>query len=145
MWPELVRLLRRYPSAVVTFVADDGYPVSFRCRPTVDAAGRRLVIEPPVDVQLRAGRAGLSCHSHDEELWRLRSFIAAGVLEPDGDRWVLLPDRLSTGMGHGGLVAQIRMVRRGSRTADAYLARRGWERPAVDWATFNRIKREVFG
>jgi hypothetical protein len=145
MWRELGRLLARYPSAIVTFVGDDGYPISFRCRPRADDAARILVIDPPAGVRPRPGRAGLLCHRHNDELWKLRSFHAAGVLEARDGRWVLAPDRLTIGMGHGGPVAQLRMVRRGQRTAAAYLARRGWERPPIDWHRFDRIKREVFG
>jgi hypothetical protein len=145
VWPRLLRLLRQYPSAVVAFVDDDGYPASFRCHPVPDEAGEVLVLVPPAGVTPQEGRGGLLCHSHDERLWRLRSFIAGGALEVRDDRWVLVPDRLTPGMGHGGPLAMVRMVRRGRRTAAAYLARRGWEAPAVEWERLAEVKRQVVG
>lgn len=39
----------------------------------------------------------------------------------------------------------IRMMRQGDRTAKAYLARRGWQRPKMDWEMIKRLKREVHG
>lgn len=145
MWRRIVRLLAHYPSAVVAFVDEEGRPTSFRCRPVPNAASRALVVAPPSDLRLREGRAGLLCHRHNAQLWRLKSFHVGGtLLERDG-RWVLVPDRLTIGLGHGGPVSQLRLVRRGQRTAAAYLARRGWERPAIDWHRFDHIKREVFG
>jgi hypothetical protein len=145
VWRRLLRLLRQYPSAVVTFVDEDGYPASFRCRPLPVDAAEALIVVPPTDVHPRAGRGGLLCHSHDERLWRLRSFIVGGALEMHGDHWVLVPDRMTVGMGHGGPMALIRMVRRGRRTAAAYLDRRGWETPEVAWERLAEIKRQVVG
>jgi hypothetical protein len=68
VWPRLLRLLRQYPSAVVAFVDDDGYPASFRCHPVPDEAGEVLVLVPPAGVTPQEGRGGLLCHSHDERL-----------------------------------------------------------------------------
>jgi hypothetical protein len=145
MWRSLTRLLAQYNSAVVTLVGADGYPVSFRCRPTVDLVDRVLLIDPPASAPVQAGRVGMLCHSHNERLWKLRSFHVRGALVPRGDRWALVPERLTLGMGHGGPRAQIRLVRTGKRTAAAYLERRGWEAPPIDWHRFDDIKREVFG
>jgi hypothetical protein len=145
VWRRLTRLLAKYPSAVLTFVAEDGYPVSFRCRPRVDPTGEVLVIEPPPSIRLREGRVGLLCHSHNEELWKLRSFHVRAALERRADRWVVVPERLTLGMGHGGLLAKVRLIRDGKRTAAAYLARRGWEEPPIDWHGFKEMKQDVFG
>jgi hypothetical protein len=144
VWHEISRLLSTYSSAVVTVVAPDGYPISFRCTPDIDHAGEVLRIDPPPAVLLRAGRAGLLCHRHDERLWRLHSFHVAGSLERRDASWVLRPDRLTVGLGHGGLVHQLRVIRSAQRTAAAYLARRGWERPPIDWRRLKALKREVF-
>jgi hypothetical protein len=144
MWSRLVRLLSQYPSAVIAFVDDDGFPTSFRCHPVPDAAEEVLILDPPPGMTPCAGRGGLLCHRHNEQLWGLRSFIAGGVLEERGGRWVLVPDRLTLGMGHGGPLAVVRMIRRGRRTSAAYLARRGWERPEIEWERLAAIKDQVF-
>jgi hypothetical protein len=145
MWSELLRLLAQYPSAVVSFVDGEGSPTSFRCHPVPDTAEEVLVVDPPSEMTPRAGRAGLLCHRHNEQLWGLRSFIAGGVLAERDGRWVLVPDRMTIGMGHGGPLALVRMIRRGRRTSAAYLARRGWERPEIEWERLAAIKHDVFG
>jgi hypothetical protein len=145
VWRRLRRHLARYPSAVVSSVGVDGYPVSFRCRPRPDRTTRTLVLDAvPPGLDLREGRAGLLCHRHNEALWRLRSFIARGELVRDGDGWVFVPDGFTPGMGLDPL-SMVRMIRNGQRTATAYLERRGWERPPIDWGAIEELKREVFG
>ena len=56
------------------------------------AAGR-LRLDVPPDEQLREGPASLLAHSHDEQLWSLRSVVVTGELV-EADGWTFKPDRI---------------------------------------------------
>ena len=83
MWPELLRRLPRFPSAVLTGLDASGRPVSVRCQPTPDQQAQVLRVAIPDGLELAPGPAGLLCHHHDEQLWRLNSFLVRGGLERD--------------------------------------------------------------
>lgn len=91
----VVNRLPQFVSAVLTAFDGQGSPILLRVRPTVDHASRSFGID--TDASLQPGKASLLCHSHDEKLWNLRSFVVAGELSRDGDRWVLRPDRFIPG------------------------------------------------
>ena len=87
-WDERLRELGgdRYPTAVVSVVAPDGFPMSARVPiETDEAAGRiRLAASLPVGMPLTAGRACLTAHSHAPDFkWQV-NFQVRGNLVPDG-------------------------------------------------------------
>jgi hypothetical protein len=145
MWAELVKYLPTFRSAVLSGTDAAGYPLSVRCTPRLDHAARVLRVAVPPGVELRPGPAGLLCHSHDERLWNLRSFNVRGVLERDGEGWVLRPVTFISGGGIGGPLAALRALRDMRRTAARYLARRGLATPAIPWEQINAAKAEATG
>ncbi|MDP8958415.1 MAG: hypothetical protein M3N51_04270 [Actinomycetota bacterium] len=130
-----------FPSAVLTFVDESGYPFSLRVR--VEPAGEEVRVVVPEGVEVRPGPAGLLCHSHDEELWNQKSFSARGRLSRS-EGWLFSPERHVEGLGKGGWVRLVRLMLQGRRRAEAYLAARGLERPAIAWEELDAVKREVF-
>lgn len=133
MWAELVRNLKAYPSAVLTGLDVDGYPFSVRCVPQPDPSQEVLLVQIPPQAAIQPGPAGLLCHSHDEQIWNLKSFGVHGTLEQQGNSWVFKPRRLIAGMGSGGLLGTVKQIFAPRRTAQQYLERRGLPRPKVDW------------
>jgi hypothetical protein len=119
MWREIEKHLPEFPSAVITGVDPAGFPVSARCRPQVDAAERVLRVQLPPGTGLQPGPAGLLCHTHDERLWNLKSFLVRGVLERDALGWRL------------------------RRNAQRYLEQRGWPRPRVPWGELKAFVDEL--
>ena len=91
MWDELTGLLVKYESSVITGVDMNGYPVSLRCIPRVDVGAKVLRIDLQETLGIQPGPASLLCHKHDEWLFNLTSFGVRGVLESDGDSWLLRP------------------------------------------------------
>ena len=136
--------LTRYRSAVLTFVADDGYPMSIRVTPTLDE-GRGVVDlgTPAAWPPLRPGRAGLLGHYHDEHLWNQRSVLVGGDLEPDGDRWILRPDRFVPGLGHGGLIGMLRMSWVCRKRSLRYFLDRDLPVPKAPWDELKVIKKQM--
>lgn len=136
--------LRRLPgftSAVLAAFDAAGRPTLARLRPRPDAAARRFALDLPAAADLRPGPASLLCHSHDEQLWTLRSFVAAGELAREGDGWTLAPSRYVPGGDRMGPVAVIRTLRELRATAQGYLDRRGLERPRIPWDEYAALKR----
>lgn len=133
VWPELVRELQRFPDAVLTGLDGAGSPVSVRRRLRPDADRRRLRCPRAVGVELIDGPASLLCHRHDEQLWRLRSFVVRGSLTRDGDEWTFTPTRLVAGPGMAGPLGDLRGFVTARRRAGRYLRRRGLPRPRVPW------------
>jgi hypothetical protein len=143
MWREIEKHLPEFPSAVITGVDPVGFPVSARCRPQVDAAERVLRVQLPPGADFQPGPAGLLCHTHDERLWNLKSFLVRGVLERDAQGWRLRPRQFIPGMGIGGLMSYARFVRQGRRNAQRYLEQRGWPRPRVPWGELKAFVDEL--
>jgi hypothetical protein len=144
MWPELVRRLPRFSSAVLTGLDASGYPVSVRCHPTVDQQAQVLRVTVPEGLGLAPGPAGLLRHQHDEHLWRLNSFLVRGGLERDDHGWVFRSHQLVRGMSPTP-VGNLRLMRNGRRTTKGYLAARGLPRPKIPWEHYAQLKDEATG
>lgn len=142
MWPEILTRLQDFSSAVLTGLDADGYPTSVRCHPQPDHDAKVLQVEVPGDLEILPGPAGLLCHQHDEQLWRLKSFLVRGTLEHDHQGWVFRPGRLVRGMDRT-LVSNLQLMRSGRRTTKRYLAARGLSRPAVPWSQLAALKEEA--
>ncbi len=131
--------LAGYPSAVLASRSDDGMPSLRRVRVTGPAAAGRLRLAVPPDDSLRPGPVSLLAHSHDEQLWSLRSVVVTGELV-EGDGWTFRPERIIGGGGAATPLAIIRQLRVLRRTAQGYLDRRSLARPPIPWADLRTIK-----
>jgi hypothetical protein len=142
----LLPLIADYPSAVLSWVGDDAYPASARCRVTwqPERPGRiELDGVPP----LAAGRTGLACllfHRHDEHFEGLRQMVVKGELADDGSFTVTgvvtangRPD--TDGMPHAGApLHMLAFLRLGRRASKAYLRKRGEPWPPIPYAEIGR-------
>lgn len=91
MWNKLRRVLELFPTVVLSWVDDDGYPVSVRIAPEPIDGAEVLRFIPPSGPELRAGPASVLGHSHNEEIWNLKTFLARGRLEQDETGWFFRP------------------------------------------------------
>lgn len=139
---QAVRRLPEFGSAVLTAFDEQGNPTLARVRPSADHVSRSFTID--TGTPLRPGRASLLCHSHDEQLWSLRSFVVAGDLVRDGENWTLRPDRFIPG-GADKLspIAMIKIIRALRGAARRYLDRRGLSRPEIDWREIDTLTAEL--
>ncbi len=142
MWDELLKQLRRYESAVITGLGDDGYPFSWRCTPHPDQMQKVLRIDVPPGAPVTPGPAGLLCHRHDERMWNQRSFLVRGRLSSAGG-WAFVPERLIPGEGARGLLGTLSILRKARRAAREYLQRRGIPPPPIPWAAINEDKAQL--
>jgi hypothetical protein len=140
MWDDLVRHAPTFQSAVLTGLDGDGYPVSLRCQPQIDAPARLLRVVLSAHTLLHPGPASLLCHRHDEHLWNQKSFLVRGVLSHDGAAWTFRPRHFVPGIGIGGPLALIRFVIDSRRRTRQYLRTRGLARPTIPWAAINAVK-----
>jgi hypothetical protein len=122
----------RYPYAVVSLVAPDGFPFSVRLPITVDREARRVRLEgAPVGVPWQPGLACVTAHDHSADFRWQRNFQVRGdlVLEDDGT-WAVIPHKLVGGLElpPGSFVSRVRAnfgsIRRYRRTAKRELAER---------------------
>ena len=98
-WDERMRELgQRYPTAVLSLVAPDGFPISARLPISVDEAANRIRIhQTPVGMPLASCRACLTAHEHAPDFsWQV-NFQVRGNLIPDADGWALVPRKLIGG------------------------------------------------
>jgi hypothetical protein len=98
-WDERVEELgARHPTAVLAWVAPDGFPLSVRLPVSVDRAARRISLgAEPGGLPLIEGRACLVAHAHDERFRWQENFQVRGDLVREGDGWALVPHRLVGG------------------------------------------------
>jgi hypothetical protein len=94
-------------------------------------------------IPLRPGPGSLLCHSHDENLWNLKSFLVRGVLFRYAGGWTFEPVQFIPGAGIGGLPTMIRFLAGSRRNAGRYLKKRGLERPRIPWDEINAAKKAV--
>ncbi len=143
MWGEIVNHLPSFESAVLTGLDVEGYPYSMRCKPWADASERVLKMQLPAYASVQAGPACLLCHSHDENLWNLRSFLVRGTLALEGSEWTFEPIRYVSGAGVEGLRGMVNFVTGSRRNTKRYLKKRGLSRPPIPWKAINEIKAQV--
>jgi hypothetical protein len=144
MWAEITGHLYQFESAVLSGLDEEGYPFSVRCRPYPDSSGAEaLKIWLPPGTPVRPGPASLLCHSHDENLWNLKSFLVRGVLVKDAGGWSFEPGKFIPGMGIGGLPAMIRFFISSRRKARRYLEERNLARPGIPWDEINAAKKAL--
>jgi len=131
-WDERMRELgQRYPTAVLSLVAPDGFPISARLPISVDEAANRIRIhQTPVGMPLASCRACLTAHEHAPDFrWQV-NFQVRGNLIPDTDGWALVPRKLIGGFELpptstlGRYRANARKMMRYRRTAKRELRKR---------------------
>jgi Pyridoxamine 5'-phosphate oxidase len=90
---------QRYPEAVLSIVAPDGFPFSVRVPISVDRAAQRVRIGAgALGVPVRAGRACLVAHAHGDRFeWQENFQVRGDLVEEDGG-WALVPHRLIGGL-----------------------------------------------
>jgi hypothetical protein len=137
----LERRSRRFSSAVLTWLDEEGFPFSMRCRPAFDST--RITIELPSPMGAPAGPAGLLYHSHNDRLWRLRMLLVVGLLERDGDTWLFRPARIVTGVAGVNKLHMTRSFFNARRATKRYLQEREMTRPKIPWKRIRELQREL--
>ena len=151
MWDDrLAALAAEYETAVLSWVAPTGDPVSVRCRVVLDAARERVTF--PALPPMATDATGLACllfHMHDAHLEGLRKLVVKGELAFDDGAPVLRVTGFVTANGRSGTDrmphagAPLHMFQfywLGRRKAREYLAKRGEPWPAIP---FEEIARAV--
>ncbi len=97
--PRMDELGERYPEAVLSLVAPDGFPFSIRVPIEVDRDARRVRIgSGALGVPVHAGRACLAAHAHGPRFeWQTNFQVRGDLVEEDGG-WALVPHRLIGGL-----------------------------------------------
>jgi hypothetical protein len=98
-WDERIEELgRRYETAVLSWTAPDGFPLSMRLPVSLDAQGRRILCDAePTGMPLAAGRACLTAHRHGPRFeWQENFQVRGDLVRADGG-WALVPHRLVGG------------------------------------------------
>jgi Pyridoxamine 5'-phosphate oxidase len=122
----------RYPHAVVSLVAPDGFPFSVRLPISVDRGAHRVRLEgAPVGVPWQPGLACVTAHDHSPDFKWQRNFQVRGDLVEEDGSWALIPHKLIGGLElpPGSIVNRVRAnlgrIRRYRRTARREMAERG--------------------
>ena len=131
-WDERMdELGARYPDAVVSLVAPDGFPFSVRLPIAVDREARRIRLGgAPVGVPWHAGLACLTAHDHSPDFKWQRNFQVRGDLVEEDGAWAIVPHKLIGGfeLPPGSLLQRVRLnltkMRRFRRTAKRELGDR---------------------
>jgi pyridoxamine 5'-phosphate oxidase-like protein len=122
----------RYPDAVVSLVAPDGFPFSVRLPIELDRQARRIRLGgAPVGVPWQPGLACVTAHDHHPDFKWQRNFQVRGDLVEEDGAWAVVPHKLVGGfeLPPGSLIHRVRLnmkkMRRYRRTAKRELAERG--------------------
>jgi hypothetical protein len=132
-WDERMdELGARYPAAVVSLVAPDGFPFSVRLPIELDREARLIRLGgAPVGVPWQPGLACVTAHDHHPDFKWQRNFQVRGDLVEEDGAWAVVPHKLVGGfeLPPGSLVQRMRLnmrkMRRYRRTAKRELAERG--------------------
>lgn len=146
MWTKLCQALAHFPTVVLSWVDPDGYPISVRISSLEPIDGAQVLrFTPPAGLEPRVGPASILGHSHNEETWHLKAFLARGLLEHHDDKeeeeragWAFRPLTFIPGAGVGSPLDQVKPALRLRPTAKRYLKRRHLPRPAVPWDNIKR-------
>jgi hypothetical protein len=130
-WDDRMRELgSRYPEAVLSWVAPDGFPLAVRLPIALDRAAQRIRLEAePAGLPLAEGRACLTAHSHGPGFEWQENFQVRGDLVQGEHGWGLVPHKLVGGFelpkGIRRMRDFVRKHRRFHRTAKQRLAGNG--------------------
>jgi hypothetical protein len=132
IWDERMEELgARYPNAVVSLVAPDGFPFSVRLPIELDSRSRRVRIGgAPLGVPWQGGLACLTAHDHAPDFKWQRNFQVRGDLVEEDGAWALVPHKLVGGfeLPPGSLLRRTRLnmgkMRRYRKIAKRELAER---------------------
>ena len=99
VWDERIdQLGRRYPEAVVSWIAPDGFPLAVRVPVSLDAGRRRILLgAEPAGLPLTEGRACLAAHRHAPDFAWQENFQVRGDLVRGAGGWELVPRRMIGG------------------------------------------------
>jgi Pyridoxamine 5'-phosphate oxidase len=88
----------RHRTAVLAWVAPDGFPLAARLSVEVDTAGRRINLgSPPAGLPVAEGKACLVAHAHAPDFTWQENFQVRGDLVRDGEALALIPHKLIGG------------------------------------------------
>jgi hypothetical protein len=89
---------RRYETAVLSWVAPDGFPLAVRLPVGLDRDARRIALgAAPAGLPLTRGRACLTAHCHSPDFsWQENFQVRGDLAETDGG-WALVPRKLVGG------------------------------------------------
>lgn len=98
-WDERMdELGARHPTAVVSWVGPDGFPLAVRIAVKPDRDARRVGLgTEPAGLPLAEGPACLTAHAHDETFSWQENFQVRGDLVRGDAGWALVPHRLIGG------------------------------------------------
>ena len=89
---------RRHETAVLAWVAPDGFPLAARLPVSLDASARRIAFDGlPVGLPLAAGRACVTAHRHHPDFRWQENFQVRGDLMPADGGWAVVPRKLVGG------------------------------------------------
>jgi len=96
--PRMEELGRRYETAVLSWVAPDGFPLGVRVPVSLDRDGRRILLgAAPAGLPITSGRACVTAHSHSPDFtWQENFQVRGDLVETDGG-WALAPRKLVGG------------------------------------------------
>ncbi len=129
--PRINELGSRYPTAVLSIVAPDGFPFSVRVPVRAEESTRIVrIMGELTGMPVEPGLACLAAHAHAEQFSWQQNFQVRGDLTFVDDGWALVPQRLVGGFEAprsrlAMLRANATKARRFRRTAKRELARRG--------------------
>jgi hypothetical protein len=96
--PRIEELARRDRTAVLGWVAPDGFPLAVRVPVRLDRTARRILLGgSPAGLPLASGRACITAHSHSPDFrWHENFQVRGDLVETDGG-WALVPRKLVGG------------------------------------------------
>jgi Pyridoxamine 5'-phosphate oxidase len=125
----MLELGSRYPEAVLSWVAPDGFPLAVRLPIALDRAAQRVRLDAePEGLPLAEGRACLTAHSHGPAFEWQENFQVRGDLVRGENAWELVPHKLIGGFelpkGVNRFRSFVQKHRRFYRTAKQRMAER---------------------
>jgi hypothetical protein len=123
--PRIDELGREHETAVVSWLAPDGFPLSVRVPIEVQPSSRSIELDAePAGLPLLEGRACLTVHRHAPDFSWQRNMQVRGNLVQSGDGWRLVPRKIVGGFELPKGASRFRdFIRKGPRFYRTYRRR----------------------
>ena len=133
--PKLLKKLKTYPNAILTFIDNKGYPYIMKI--DFELKQNNLIeLSCPKSCKHQFSlnqKASLLVHSYNEKMNKLKQILLKGTISQQQDKLFFVPRQIIASFKLAGLLSLIRVYRKGKKAAKEYYKKQEMKPPSINY------------